>query len=160
MNEEHFFLLCMFLVSYVNVVFCDNVSMVVVKQKRAVVATALFCFINWDDVLLLVLLSYVVGVDVGLIVFEAGTVLGATVIVERGAGFTFGDILIIHCRSIQSIVGVAFAGFGVARGESEDCNQGSGSYYFSFHIDCVFTFFSNNLFGVVAVSPRTFGQCP
>ena len=104
--------------------------------------------------LLLVLLSDVVRVDVGFVVFEAGAVLGATVIVERGAGFTFGDILIIHCRSIQSVVGVAFAGFGVARGESEDCNQGSGNYYFSFHIDCVFTFFLIIFSGLLLFPPE------
>ena len=74
----------------------------------------------WEgEGLFFVLLADVVGVDVGLVVFETGAVLGAAVEVERGARIAFGDVLVVHRRGVETVVGVAFAGLCVARGGEE-----------------------------------------
>ena len=64
-----------------------------------------------------ILLADVAGVDVGFVVLDTLAVLGAVVVVERGAGVALGYVLVFHIGSVGSVVDVALAGLGVARGK-------------------------------------------
>ena len=88
-----------------------------------VALAGLFNVLGWS--LFLVFLADVAGVDVGLVVFEAGAVLRAACVVERGAGVAFRDVLVVHRGGVESVVCVTFASLCVARGgeEQDDCSD-------------------------------------
>ncbi len=80
-----------------------------------------------DGGALLVFSADVVGVDILFVVFEAGAILGASLIVQRRAGRAAGDILYLYSGRVDAVVHIAFAAFAVASAQHQaECYQAEG----------------------------------